>query len=249
MKINELLKHLENVETDEDNTEKREIAEYLAQTFSADDLIYIYYIMTKDKKIYEFDSYGKLLDSNKVSPNDAYVYVEYINYGGYYPVRYYFCPFLIDKYLFPNVYLSKLGFRYYVYLSKLGFRYYGIVPATGLKYVSMVIHLNDLGRIVVEIADVDTVIINTNLPTLTRGILGTKQISDREVGDIASKLDSQKLFAGYDSYEAEKIINRYYEDHDTSLAKDVEAIKDAYNRIFQPFRIIYDLKTKQFIPT
>jgi hypothetical protein len=84
------------------------------------------------------------------------------------------------------------------------------------------------------------------LPTLVHDILGTKQIDDHKVEDIVSQLKSQKLFAGYDFDEAWEIPNSYYEDHDTSLAIEVEAIKDAYNHIFQPYRLVYDLKTKQF---
>jgi len=84
------------------------------------------------------------------------------------------------------------------------------------------------------------------LPTLIRSILGTKYIDDYDISDIASQLDSQKLFAGYDSYDALRILSIYYEKHDKSLAKEVKAIRDAYNRIFQPYRVVYNLETKQF---
>lgn len=234
MKIDELLKRLENVETDEDNTEKHEIAEYLARTFSVDDSIYIYYIMTKDRKIYEFDSYGKLLESNKVSPNDAYVYVENYYLTEYYSARYFY-PLIDNVMTLVDAYLSKLGF-------------YGdsfhIMPVTGLKYYAVVTRFINDKRIVVEVADIDNAAINTNLPTLIRG--STKHIDDSMVREILFRVISQKLFAGHDFNEAKNIINRYYNDNDTSLAKEVEAIRDAYDHIFKPFRIIYDLDTKQF---
>ena len=70
MKIDELLKHLENIKIDED--ERREIAEYIARKLSAKDSVDIYYIMTKDRKIYDFDSYGNLFKTGGVSPDDAY---------------------------------------------------------------------------------------------------------------------------------------------------------------------------------
>jgi hypothetical protein len=101
--------------------------------------------------------------------------------------------------------------------------------------------------VVVEVADIDTAATNTNLPTLIRDILGTKHIDAHKVKDITSQLKSQKLFAGYNFDEARKILDRYYRDNDTSLAKDVKAIRDDYIGIFQPFRIEYDLKTKQFV--
>jgi len=249
MKIDELLKRLENVKTDED--EKRKITEYLAKIFSNGDPLYTFYIMTKDRKIYDIGSYEKLLKSNKISPNDAYVYVEDKYIIGYNPSSYFY-PFLIDRYLLP-----------FAYLSKLGFNSLEAVPTLGLKYVSMVIHFNDFGRIVVEVADIDTITTNTNLPTIVRNVLSTKDnlstiirdilgikyyVDNSEVENIASQLDSQKLFAGHDFDEARDIINRYYAFQEISLAKEVEDIRDAYDYIFKPYRVVYDLKTKQFIP-
>ena len=231
MKVDELLKCLENIKTDED--ERREIAEYLARKLSVNNSVYAYYIMTKYKIIRDIKSYKKLLKFGGISPGDAYVYVDkfYCRYDS----SSYLYPFFLDIYLLP-----------YAYLSKLGFSSYGIVPATGLKYFAVVNHFLDVGRIVVEVANIDNVAINTNLPTLIRGILGTKRIDNNEVEDIALQLNSQRLFAGYDSDEAWRILNRYYGNHDTSLAKEVEAIRDAYDRIFRPYRVVYDLETKQF---
>jgi len=231
MKIDELLKRLENFEIE---NEKYEIAEYLAQTFSHKKRRYLFYIMMKDKEtIYGIDSYGELLEFNKVSPDDAYVFIENDYLTGY-DLTSYFYPFLVDRRLLP-----------YAYLSKLGFEYYNVVPAPGLKYVAAVKHFLDANRTVVEVVDIDTTTINTNLQTLIRG--STKNIGYDELKEIVSQLDSRKLFAGYDFNEARRILHRYYENHDTSLANDVESIKDAYTRIFKPYRIEYDLKTKQFI--
>jgi len=236
MKIDEMLKRLENVEIDENIDEKREIADYLVRKLrSVDESLYIYFIITKDSKIYNFGSYEKLLKSNKISPNDAYVYVENNDLSGY-DLTSYFYPFLNCGFCFTNAYLSKLGFS-----SSFA------VPAPELKYVSIVNYFLDAKRTVVEVADIGTATINMKLPTLIRSILGTKYIDHHEVEDIVSQLDSQKLFAGYDFNEARRILHRYYEKHDKSLAKEVEAIRDAYNRIFKPFRVEYDLKTKQFI--
>ena len=87
------------------------------------------------------------------------------------------------------------------------------------------------------------------MQTLIHGILSTKRntkyVTYDEVREIALRFSSRKLFAGYDFYDAGAIIREYYENHDTSLAKDVKAIRDAYIGIFRPFRIEYDLKTKQ----
>jgi len=235
MKIDEMLKHLENIKIDED--ERREIVEYIARKLSAKDSVDIYYIMTKDKKIYDFDSYRNLFKIDGISPDDAYVYVENHYLIGYDSTNYFY-PFLVGTYLLSCAYLSKLG---------LGDDFYRVVPATGLKYVSMAIRLSrGKRRIVVEVVDIDTAAINTNLQTLIRGILGTKQIDDDVIDKVISQLSSQKLFAGHDFYEARDIVNSYYAFQEISLTKEVEAIKDAYNHIFQPYRVVYDLKTKQF---
>jgi hypothetical protein len=234
MKIDELLKRLENVRTDEDEiNEKCEIAEYLARKIGVNKSPYAYYIMTKDKKIYDLDSYEKLLKSNKVSPNNTYVYVENTYFTTYDP----------GIYLYSFLILESKITLIYAYLSRLSLSSLYAVPAPGLKYVAKAIRF--LSRTVVEVVDIGTAVINTNLLTLIHGIISNKYIDAEEVEDIALQLDSQKLFAGYDSNEAWRILDRYYEKHDTSLAKDVEAIKDAYNHIFNPCRIIYDLETEQ----
>lgn len=241
MKIDELLKHLEDIKIDEDEiNEKREIAENLAQMPGVNESprIHHYYIMTINEEIYNIRSYESWLKFGigEVLSDDAYVYVFVDDVSR--PAYYYF-PFLTNVYLLPYVYLSKLG------LEKL----YYVVPAIGLKYVAVVIRYPDIKHVVVEVVDIDTAAINTKLPTLIRIILGTKQIDSYKVEDIVSQFSSQKLFAGYDFNEARDIINRYYRDNDTPLAKEVGAIKYAYNRIFQPYRVVYDLNTKQFIPT
>ena len=236
MKIAELLKHLENIRTDEDEiNEKCEITEYLIRKLGAKDSTYAYYIMTKNKKIYNISSYRELLESNKISPGDAYVYVENVYFTSYDPV----------PYLYPFLLYSRKTTLIYAYLSRLSLSSLHTVIATGLKYVAMTTRFLGVGRVVTEVVDIGTAVINTNLMTLIRGILSNKYIHVDEVAKVASLLHSQKLFAGYDSDEALEILSTYYEKHDTSLAKDVEAIKDAYNHIFKPFRVEYDLETKQ----
>jgi hypothetical protein len=237
MKVDELFKVLENIKIDENKIrERRQIAEYLAQMPHVNESprIVYYYIMTRNEDIYSIYSYSKFLHHHKYLSEDAYVYV-YVN-DVYHPAYYYF-PFLTHEYLLP-----------YAYLSKLGIDKYYAVPAIGLEYVAVVNRYPDINHVVVEVADISTAATNTNLPTLTHDILGTEEISSYEVDDILSRFSSQKLFAGYDLYEARGIINRYYRDNDTSLAIEVGGIKDAYNRIFQPYRVVYDSKTKQFIP-
>jgi len=248
MKIDELLKRLENIKTDEEEInenidEKHKIAEYLAQTLRYDDPSRRYhrihhYIMTKDKKIYETLSY-KL---GRISPYNAYVYIRDDFIPEYYhPVLYYY-PFLSYELVLLHAYLSKLG---------LDDNEYYVVPATGLKYVSSIIRFMRDKRVVIEVTDIDTMATNLNLPMLVHNILGvklgTKYIDVDKFINISFQLSKQEFFAGYTFYEARWIINKYYEAHDTTLTKDVVDIGNSYTHIFKPFRIEYDLKTKQFI--
>jgi len=256
MKVDELLKRLENFEIDENIDEKREIAEYLTQEFNEIGMGMDNFIL-RNKKIYDIDSYDRVIRSNKISPNDAYVYLSKFIYTknnccvsiydvdvSIYKTVYYY-PFLRYPQFFVAGYLSKLGFERYIF---------GIVPATGLKYIARVYHFLDVNHLVIEVANINTVIVNLSLPMLSHSILaeryakGLNYIPDYQLEQIVKRLKSQKLFAGYNFGEAEDIVKKYYNAEDISLVKDVAAIRDAYNRIFQPYRVVYDINTKRFIP-
>jgi len=238
MKVDELIKRLENIRIDEDKVDERhEIAEYLVQTFGGKERQPVYHFMMKDKTIYDFDTYEDLLKSNKVSPDDVFVYVENDYFIGHYPVSYFY-PFLADNYLLPYAYLAKLGLKADIYR---------VIPATGLKYVAVVYHFPEVGRTVVEVVNIDNVVTNTNLPILIYGSIRNNHIDDDDVKGIVLRFSSRELFAGHDFIMAREIIRRYYENHDISFVKDVAAINYAYGHIFQPYRIEYDLKNKQII--
>jgi hypothetical protein len=143
-------------------------------------------------------------------------------------------------------YLDKLGFYYY--LIKYGFynSRYLVYPATGLKYFDEVILFKD--RLMIEIVDINTAATNTGLRKIVVDVLGKdiltqKEVSDDQIQKIGRKLEEQKLFAGHTAEEAYKIIEKYYINHDTSLAKEVLAIANAYNRVFEPYRVVYDTTT------
>ena len=238
MKVDELLEKFQHIESvGDDIVERREIANYLVRAVPTLDHItewYIYHIILKDWRIYDVDSYQDHIESNKVSPDDAYIYVENLIYAkndvSTYNVAHYY-PFLDKSFFLIDAYLSKLGFHHAIYR---------ITPATGLKYVAATNYFSDAKRLVVEVANIYTVAINLNLPRIAHNYL-----HDYEVEKIVKQLKSQRLFAGYNFSEAEDIVKKYYGNNDTSLAKDIEAIKHAYNYIFQPYRVEYDLKTKR----
>jgi len=232
MKADELLKRLENVKIDE----RYEIAEYLVQTFGDKEDPFPFYLMAKNKTIYDLDSYMDLLKSNKISPNNIFVYVDNNYFIEYSPLAYFY-PFLYSVYPLVKAYLSKLG---------LEADLYHIAPATGLKYVAIVDKFSEINRGVVEVADIDNVATNIHLPALIQDSIRNKHIYD-VIDEIVSQISSQKLFAGYNFSIARKIICKYYREHIKLFNKKIEDITDAYNHIFQPFRIEYDLETKQFI--
>ena len=222
-----------------------QIADYLAKkVFNGELREYHFNIMLKNKQIYFLDDYSSLVNFYKITPEDAFVYIDFDNFSGYESyiegVAYLF-PLIegVSIYVIVRSYLSKLGFynpNYYVY------------PATGLKYYAAVRLFSD--RLVIELTDFDTMATNIGLGKIVMDVLGKgvrtqKELSGDQIREIVDKLRHQKLFAGYDLDEVHEIIKDYYIRHDTSLAKDVLAIVNAYNKIFQPYRVVYDTRTRQ----
>jgi len=224
--------------------DKKEIVEYLAKKVFDKELIGDkQYIMLKNKQIYTDGKYGKLVKSNKISPEDAFVYI--IN--DYNEDESYNDPFL---YLFPLIDSDSINGIVDSYLDKLGFYNptYSIYPATGLEYFGVVVLFSD--RLVIELTDIDTMATNTGLRKIVVNMLGKsiltqKKISSYQLSRFDIKLRDQILFAGHNLGDVYRIINGYYEEHDTSLAKEVLAITDAYNRVFEPYRVIYDTRTRR----
>jgi len=226
--------------------DQMQIADYLANkvfdrelTSSGD------YIMLKNKQIYSVLDYGELIESYKISPEDVFVYFNLRNYSDVELYK------VLVKYLFPLVAPSIYDIVD-SYLDKLGFYAtdYPVYPATGLKYYAVVVLFSD--RLVIELTDIDTMATNTGLRKIVADVLGKdiltkKEISWDQINEIHSKLEEQKLFAGYNLDMTYNIIDSYYEEHDTSLAKDVLAIANAYNRIFEPYRVVYDTRTRQLV--
>lgn len=177
MKIDELLKRIENINIGDN--EEREVAERLVQL--SNDKVYrdAYYIMLKDKRVYGFDEYKNLLESNKVSPNDAYVFIKNAHFDLAEEATYLY-PFLANTILLSEAYLSKLGF----YSDSNEYR---IAPANGLKYAGIVHSFRNIRSIVIEIACIDTVASMINLKETTEFVLGTEtsELSSEELKYIS----------------------------------------------------------------
>jgi hypothetical protein len=230
--------------------DQMQIADYLAKKVFNRELKTGYNIMLKNKQIYPVSNYGRLVESNKISPGDAFVYIDFSNISedeSYNddPVVYLFPLTLTDE----NSTYSTHGIVD-SYLSKLGFYNLNndVSPAMGLRYYTVMILFSD--RLVIELTDIDTAATNTGLRKIIVDMLGNDILTQREISfdqiqEIIFKLEEQKLFAGHDVYEVQEIARDYYVYQNTSLAKEVLAITNAYNRIFEPYRVVYDTRTRQ----
>ena len=218
-----------------------QIADYLAKkVFNRELIRYKHYVMLKNKQIYEMSHYGRVIKSNQISPEDAFVYIDFIDYS---EDDSYNDPV---EYLFPLIDLHSISGITRSYLFKLGFYDHalGIYPATGLKYYGVMILFSD--RLIIEFTDFEIMANNTCLRKIVADVLGKGILTHfDQIQEITVKLRKQKLFGGYNLDEVHEIINSYYEDRDTTLAKEVLAIANAYNQIFQPYRVVYDTRTRR----
>jgi len=82
-------------------------------------------------------------------------------------------------------------------------------------------------------------------------VLGSKLLSENnmieydEFYEINKQMLSQKLFADHTWDDAYDIAYRYFDKNERKLSKKVFKISAAYQRIFRPYRIVYNTKTWQ----
>jgi len=155
---------------------------------------------------------------------------------------------------FPLLYLYKIG---YVYQSK----WYGSAPLPNLKYSIMANEYS--GRFAIEIVDLDMVANNLNLPKIVVSVLGPKLLR-KNVGErdkieevnvvtyeerdkIEEQMFTQKLFAGYTWYDAYHVLYDYFDNDERELSKEVLKISRDYERVFRPYRAVYDMKTWELV--
>jgi hypothetical protein len=131
------------------------------------------------------------------------------------------------------------------------------LPSAIRKFLGESEEYKDACTIVIEITDFDTE--ETGLGE------SEEYIDAYTIDDIDDDIDSRSLFGGYGFTDALGILLIYYTYRDTPLPEDVEkileskyginaksldkvveSIKNDYKRIFNPFRVIYDIKTNQF---
>jgi len=158
---------------------------------------------------------------------------------------------------FPTLIINR-SFISYAYLYKKGYviraiSSFGPAPLPNLKYIiysiTSITEHEFQDRLVIELVDVDVVANNLNLPKIISSVLGSKLLSENKIIEsdefyqINERILSQKLFAGHTWYDAQDIVSRYFDKNERDLSKEVFKISEAYERVFRPYRIMYDTKT------
>jgi len=121
-------------------------------------------------------------------------------------------------------------------------------PLPNLKYFIYVVgHEN---RLTVELVDLDVAANNLNLPKIVSSVLGPKLLSknnmnEDELYEIAARMRRQILFADHTWDDAYDILYQYFDGNKRELSKEVFKISEAYQRVFRPYRVVYDTKTWQ----
>jgi len=158
-------------------------------------------------------------------------------------------PMLIYWSFIPYAYLHKKG-----YVIR-GISWLGPAPLSNLKYIihciasiTGITSYEFKDKLVIELVDLDVVANNLNITKIVSSVLGSKLHSENEMIDdefyeIRGRTLSQKLFAGHTWYDAEHIVTRYFDENKRDLSKEVFKISVAYQRVFRPYRVVYDTKT------
>jgi len=163
-------------------------------------------------------------------------------------------------YAFPTNYLSLFQFPMLerddiipiLYLYKIGYIQEGewsdAYPLPNLKYYIVAVEGSD--KLAIELVDLDVVANNLNLPKIVISVLGSKLLSTNVISDdkldrIQTQLLRRKLFAGNTWNKAWEIVYNYFDEDRRGLAKKVVKIGIDYNRVFRPYRVVYNTKTWQ----
>jgi len=207
--------------------------------------------LLKDTNIISYESYEHSYQHNpSISKqvigevrNDRTIFVSTLEF-----------PMLTDWYIIRDAYLYKNG-----YLIRR-YRPLGPVPLPNLKYIiyCITIKTEHIGitryefkdRLVIELVNLDVAADNLNLPNIVSSVLGPKLLSENkiienELDEINDRTLSQKLFADHTLDDAIRIVHRYFDKNKGNLSKEVFKISQAYERVFRPYRVVYDTKTWQ----
>jgi len=228
-----------------------QIVELVKDRYSIGSIKPFHNFLLDDKTIISYESYERSYEHN---PSISKQVIGYVNNN------------ITDYvYILEFPMLMDWDFILYAYLNKIGYVIrvqgpLGPTPLTNLKYIIYCITSNPgltgikgyefQDRLVIELVDLDVVANNLNLPKIVSSMLGSKllsenKMSENELYQIEKQMRSQKLFAGHTWDDAEVIVSRYFDGNERELSKEVFKISEAYERVFRPYRVVYDTKTWQ----
>jgi len=207
--------------------------------------------LLNDKTIMSDVSYGRSYQNN---PSVSKQVIGYVNN---------YRTNLVSELEFPS--LDKWYIIVFAYLNKKGYviRGYSQLGPALLPNLKYIIHciMSDTtfpgitqsqfqDKLVIELIDLDVVANNLNLPKIMSSVLGPKLLKENnmienELYEIMEQVHRQKLFAGHTWDDAERIVRLYFDENKRKLSKEVFKISVAYERVFRPYRVVYDTKTWQ----
>ena len=220
-----------------------QIVERVKDRYRTGSLEVYHNFLLNDRTIISNESYKR---SYQYNPSISKHVIGYVNYR---------TTTFVSDLEFPT--LFKWNFISYIYLYKKGYvirgnSLFGPAPLPNLKYIIYCImnytQYEFQDKLVIELVDLDVAANNLNLPKIVSSVLGPKLLSENnmienELYEIIEQMRNQKLFAGHTWYDAELIVSRYFDENKRKLSKEVLKISEAYERVFRPYRIMYDTKT------
>jgi len=220
-----------------------QIVELVKDRYRTGSLEAVHNFLLNDTTIISDESYERLYDHN---PSISKQVIGYVNNYITRLVTHLEFPMFVNRNFILDAYLHKKG-----YMSRR-YSVLGPAPLPNLKYIIYCV-TSDMqyelqNRLVIELADLDVVSNNLNLSNIVSSVLGPKLLSkneiieDDELDEIRKRMGSQKLFADH-TWDAELIVLRYFDRDQRELSKEVFKISEAYERVFRPYRVVYDTKT------
>jgi len=220
------------------------IVERIKELYRAEQIHQGEYFLLNDNRITATILYKNLYKQNPSINNQV---IGYLHVSRTYNLSTFEFPMLVHDMDFRLLYLNKIG---YVYEPNSLFKdeWFNTAVLSNLKYFIAAYEFQD--RLVIELVDLDVVANNLNLPKIVSSVLGSKSlrtnvITSDERNKIFERLADQKLFAGYTWFDAFDMVCDYFDDNNHDLAKEVFKISEAYERVFRPYRVVYDTKTWQ----
>ena len=155
----------------------------------------------------------------------------------------------IVQFEFPTFYLHI--YLPIPYLYKIGYitedEWLGPVPLPNMKYFIAATQFTD--RLAVELVDLNVAANNLNLRRIVVSVLGPTLLRTKtvitydELDNIRRRMRNQELFGGRSLLDAWTILYEFFNKNKRGLVNEVVKISQDYNRVFRPYRAVYNTRT------